>query len=161
MIIRLDDHVLDINLEATKNYSASHSLCEFNEDRNFYAQAREKLPKLTAFLEDLGILIERPDEIGSFAMENMIDYHFVAYTVVGKVLEPGRYEIDLYDGGMYLNIVVNDWGVPNEQTTTDHFTLTVYNIRLPWVLDEPFPEEAVRKPSPSLLSKIRKFFKRS
>lgn len=157
MIIRLDSYVLDVDVEATKAYSLEHSLCECNEDRNFYAQARETFPKLTAFLAELGIMIERPDEIGSFPLENVIDYHFVAYTVVGEVIEAGKYEIDLFDGNLFLNIVINDWYVPNEQKTTKYFTVTVYNIRLPWILDEPFPIEELSKPS--IFSKIKGLFK--
>lgn len=153
MILRSDSYVLDIDPEAAQAYSRSHSLCDCNEDRNFYAQARERFPKLAAFLSELGILVERPDEIGSSALEYTIDYHFVAYTVVGKILEPGEFEIDMFDGGMFLSILINNWYVPNEQETKDYFTVAVFNIQLPWVLDEPFPTVEIKKPS--LFSRIK------
>ena len=154
MIIHIDDYTVDVDLDATRAYSQSHCLCDCQEDRNFYAQARERFPELTQFLSRFGLMIDRPDEIGSYAEEGEIDYHFVAYTVVGKVLKSGRYEIDMFDGNTPLNIVINDWGVPNEQKTTEYFTVTVYNIHLPWVLDEPYPKEGIQK-TLSLISRFR------
>lgn len=159
MVIRTDHYVLDIDPEATQTYSRTHSLCDCNEDRNFYAQARERFPKLASFLAELGLIIERPDEIGSSALESAIDYHFVSYTVAGTILESGEYEVDLFDGGLFLNIVINNWYVPNEQNAKNYFTVTVYGIRLPWVLDEPFPAAPIRKPS--LLSRIRTLFRKN
>lgn len=153
MIIQIDDYTVDVDLDATKAYSQTHCLCDCQDDRNFYAQARERFPKLTQFLSRFGLMIERPDEIGSYAEEGEINYHFVAYTVVGKVLKSGRYEIDMFDGNTPLNIVINDWGVPNEQNTTEYFTVTVYNIHLPWVLDEQYPEEGIQK-TQSLISRF-------
>ena len=157
MIIRKDDFVLEVDIDSTARYSKEHALCDCNEDRNFYAQVRERFPKLTAFLAELGVEIDRPDETGSHAMEDYIDYHFVAYTVVGDIVELGKYEIDLFDGGRFLNIVIDHWYVPNEQQTNRYFTVTVYNIQLPWVLDEPFPETPT---SHSLWQKIKDFFRK-
>jgi hypothetical protein len=157
MIIQKENYVLDVDLEASKTYSKTHSLCDYSEDRNFYAQAKDTFPALASFLADFGILIERPDEISSAAVDNEINYHFISYTVVGKVLEFNKYEIDLFDGGLFLNIVIDNLSVPNEQRTSDYFTITVYNVRLPWVLNEPFPgSEQVG----SVRGKIKNLFKR-
>lgn len=159
MIIRKDEYVLDIDMESTVRYAQEHSLCGCSEDRNFYAQAREKFPKLAVFLSELGLQIDRPDEIGSVAMEDYIDYLFVSYTVVGEILEAGQYEIDMFDGGLFLNIVIDYWYVPNEQKTKRYFTVTVYNIDLPWVLDEPFPQLPESAKTMSLLQKIKNLFR--
>ena len=94
MIIQKDGYVLDVDIEATRKYSQAHSLCNCDEDRNLYAQVRSKFPELTTFLAELGLLIDRPDETGSCAMDDYIDYHFVAYTVIGNILESDKYEID-------------------------------------------------------------------
>ena len=91
MIIQKDGYVLDVDVNATDKYSKEHSLCDCNEDRNLYAQIREKFPKLTTFLAELGLLIDRPDETGSCAMNDYIDYHFVSYTVIGNISESGKY----------------------------------------------------------------------
>ena len=158
MIIQKDGYVLDVDVEATDKYSKEHSLCDCNEDRNLYAQIREKFPKPTTFLTELGLLIDRPDEIASCAIDDYIDYHFVSYTAVGDILESDKYEIDMFDGGQFLNIVIDNWYVPNEQKTDRYFTVTVYGIDLPWVLDEPFPESATPKKMFSLFERIKKLF---
>lgn len=158
MIIKKDGYVLNVDVEATRRYSENHSLCDCNEDRNLYAQIQEKFPKLTTFLAELGLLIDRPDETGSCAMDGYIDYHFVSYTVIGNILESDKYEIDMFDGEQFLNIVIDNWYVPNEQKTDRYFTVTVYGIDLPWVLDEPFPESATSKKMFSLVEQIKKLF---
>ena len=155
MIIQKQGCKMDIDLEPTKEYYKSHSLCDCQCCRNYYAQAKEKLPLLGAFLSDLGVSIDRPDEMGCVEMDNEIQYIFASYTVCGKILEYDEYEIDLNDGDMFLNIVIDDYYVPNEQKA-DYFVVTVYNIVLPWVLNEPFPEAApIRK---RFIDKIKAIF---
>ena len=160
MQIRKQDCIMDVDVEKTKAYAQSHSVCDCAEDRNFYTQAKEKFPQLDVFLDELGVDITRPDETGCVELEEEreIDYLFVSYTVCGKVLGLDKYEIDMNDGGLFLNIVIGDYYVPNEQTG-DYFVVGVYGIRLPWVLDEPFP-----MPEPffktSLWQKIKSWFLR-
>ena len=90
MIIQKHGCVLDVDIEKTLQYSREHSICDCDEDRNLYAQIREKFPDLTAFLAELGLLIERPDETGLCAVDDYIDYHFVSYTVIGNILESDK-----------------------------------------------------------------------
>lgn len=156
MIIRKHGYVLDVDVEDTIKYSKEHTLCDCNEDRNLYAQIAEKFPKLKEFLAELGLLIERPDETGSCAVEDYIDYHFVSYTVIGQILESDKYEINLFDGDLFLNIVIDNWYVPNEQKTDNYFTVTIYGIDLPWVLDEPFPESSAQMKNTSLIERLKK-----
>lgn len=158
MIIRKHGYVLDVDVESTIKYSNEHTLYDCNEDRNLYAQIAERFPKLKEFLAELGLLIERPDETGSCAVENYIDYHFVSYTVIGKILESDKYEIDMFDGDLFLNIVIDDWYVPNEQKTDNYFTVTIYGIDLPWVLDEPFPETRTQMKNTSLIERLKNLF---
>lgn len=161
MIIQKDRYVLDVDIEATRKYSQAHSLCNCDEDRNLYAQVRSKFPELTTFLAELGLLIDRPDETGSCSMDDYIDYHFVAYTVIGNILESDKYEIDMFDGGLFLNIVIDNWYIPNEQKTDRYFTVTVYGIDLPWVLDEPFPKSTIPNMGASIIERIKKLFSRN
>lgn len=142
MIIQNDGYILDVDIEATRRYSQEHLICDCDEDRNLYAQIREKFTKLTSFLAELGLLIDRPDETGSCVVDDYIDYQYVSYTVVGNILQFGKYEIDMFDGGLFCNIVIDNRYIPNEQKTDSYFTVTVYGIDLPWVLDEPFPKNA-------------------
>lgn len=155
MIVRKHGFVLDADVEGTLQYSLEHSLCDCNEDRNLYAQIREKFPKLEAFLAELGLRIDRPDETGSCAVDDRIDYHFVSYTVIGDILETDEHEIDMFDGGLSLSVVIDNRYVPNEQKTDRYFTVTVHNISLPWVLDEPFPESVTSQAPVSLLQRIK------
>ncbi len=139
MIIQKQDCKMDIDIEQTKEYYKSHSRCNCSSCRNFYAQAKDRFHLLDEFLFALGVSIDRPDEMGCVESNNEIQYIFASYTVCGKILELDKYEIDLNDGGLCLNIVIGDVSIPNEQKT-DYFVVTVYNIVLPWVLNEPFPE---------------------
>lgn len=135
-IIEKDDWKFSVDVEKTKAYYKTHSLCECSNCRNFYAQIEEKLPKLKEFLSAFGVDISKPDESSSIERENSIDYLSVDYTVCGEIIEASKYEIDIYDN-LFLSIVVNDDFVcPNEQTGK-FFTFSVFQIELPWVLDEP------------------------
>ena len=142
MIVTKEGKILDIDFETTVQYYREHSLCDCSECRNFYAQAREKFPKLSVFLTELGVDPQRPDEIGSLAMGDKVDYHFVAYTANGRILEHDGHEIDIQDGESVLHVVIDNSYFPNEQKREDYFTVAVYGICLPWVLDEPVPEDA-------------------
>lgn len=134
--IEKDDWKFSVDIEKTKEYYKTHSICECADCRNFYAQIEEKLPKLKDFLSEFGVDVSRPDENASIECEDSIDYLSVDYTVCGEIIEVGKYEIDIYDN-LFLSIVVNDDCVcPNEQTGK-YFTFTVFQIVLPWVLDEP------------------------
>ena len=139
MIIQKQDCKMDIDVEKTKEYYKTHSLCDCPSCRNYYAQVKDRFPLLDKFLLELGVSIDRPDEMGCVELQNEIQYLFASYTVCGKILELDKYKIDLNDGGLFLNIVIGDYFVPNEQKT-DYFVVAVYNIVLPWVLNEPFPE---------------------
>ena len=59
--------------------------------------------------------------------------------ICGKILEFDKYEIDLFENSGVISITINNGYIPNEQKT-DHFVVTVYNIVLPWALNEPFPK---------------------
>lgn len=137
--IKIDEYTFSVDVEKTREYYKTHSLCDCENCRNFYAQARGKLPKLDEFFTQFGVDISRPDEIWSVEADDHIDYISTDYTVCGRVEEMGKYEIDLYDE-QFLSVVVTDgFTSPNEQTG-EYFTLSVDNISLPWVLNEPFPK---------------------
>ena len=136
--IQKDEYIFSVDIEKTKEYYKSHSLCNCIYCRNFYAQIEGKFPKLTDFLNEFGVDISRPDEIFSAEMGNYIDYVSIIYTVCGNVKTMGKFEIDIQDN-LFLSLVVTDGAVsPNEQIG-EYFTISVMSIELPWVLDEPFP----------------------
>ena len=83
--------------------------------------------------------VARPDE-GSSSEEGVrIEYFEVDYTVCGHVVAMGECEFDLVDSVPLHIAVRNGFVAPNEQTG-EYFTLSVYGIHLPWVLDEPVPQ---------------------
>ena len=137
--IQKDAWKFSVDIEKTREYYKNLSLCDCGECRNYYLQIEEKLPKLKEFLEEFGVDISRPDEISSFTYENEIDYSTVYYTVCGEIAESSKYEIDIYDN-LFLSIIPNDDKAPPNEQTGQYFTFSVFQIRLPWVLDEPFPD---------------------
>lgn len=138
MLIEKDAHKFSVDIEKTKEYYNTHSLCDCVCCRNYYKQIEQELPKLKEFLDNFGVDIAKPDEIMSVENEGYIDYLNVDYTVCGNVINMSEFEIDIYDK-LFLNVIVTEgFASPNEQTG-EYFTLSVTNIRLPWVLDLPFP----------------------
>lgn len=137
--IKIDEYTFSVDVEKTRKYYEAHSLCDCASCRNFYAQVMGKLPKLDELLTQFGVDISRPDEAWGVEADDHIDYISTDYTVCGRVEEMGKYEIDLYDE-QFLSVVVTDgFTSPNEQTG-EYFTLSVDNISLPRVLNEPFPK---------------------
>ena len=158
MVIQIQNGKLDVDVTQTKEYYATHALCDCSLCRNYYAQVAAKYPALGAFLSPLGVDISRPDELGGIEMDEKIQYVFAAYTVAGKLPSPEGYETELPDGGTTLRVVIDNAYVPNEQKG-DFFTVTVYNVILPWALDEPFPEKIPL--TGRLLDKIRAYFSKN
>ena len=67
--------------------------------------------------------------IPSFFTASKLGFLRKTRTPVGKILKMGEYEIDLNDGGLFLNIVIDNSYTTSEQTD-ESFTITVYGIRL-------------------------------
>ena len=138
VLIEKNNYKFSVDIEKTKEYYNTHSLCDCVCCRNYYKQIEQELPKLKEFLDDFGVDISKPDEIMSVENEGFIDYLNVDYTVCGNVINMSEYEIDVYDN-LFLNVIVTEgFASPNEQTG-EYFTLSVTNIRLPWVLEVPNP----------------------
>ena len=139
--VNFGGNIIEVDIDANKQYYTEHSLCDCKECCNFYEASKKHFPELDKLLSRLGVSVERPDEISSSISEGIVDYHFVAYTVIGKMENKDKYELELFDDGAHLKIVLDKRYVPNEQKNEDYFTLTVYNIKFPGALNEPFPEE--------------------
>lgn len=136
-------------------YYKTHSLCECDCCKNFYAQINNKFPKLESFLSDFGVDIAKPDECISIELDDTIQYIGIDYTVCGKVVTREEYEIDLKDDQFFNLVITEGFASPNEQAG-DYFTISIANVfELPWVLDKPFPEPIKFKAT----SKLKKFLK--
>lgn len=155
MIIKINNSAIDVDVEKTREYYQLNSLCDCSCCRNFYMQAKKCFGKLDSFLSEFGISIERPDEILSTETDDAVMYLSVSYSVCGKLSDSDMQTVEIRDGGTDLKVVLGDSYVPNEQTG-DCFIVSVYNISLPWVLDEPFPQvEPVEE-----RSKLKQFLKK-
>lgn len=152
--IQKDEYVFSVDVEKTQDYYKTHSLCDCGCCRNYYAQVKNRLPKLEQFLSEFGVDISRPDEIFSVEMDDSIDYLNVDYTVCGSVQSMGEYEIDIYDDLFLSCIITNGYASPNQQTGA-YFTISVMQIKLPWVLEEPLQGQITEK-----CLKTKKFWER-
>ena len=159
VLIEKNNYKFYVDIEKTKEYYNTHSLCDCVCCRNYYKQIEQELPKLKEFLDNFGVDIAKPDEIMSVENEGFIDYLNVDYTVCGNVINMSEYEIDIYDN-LFLNVIVTEgFASPNEQTG-DYFTLSVVNIRLPWVLDIPYPQKINLKAENKQKNCLKKIFKK-
>ena len=155
-IIEKEDYIFDVDIEKTKEYYATRTLCDCDECQNYYRQVEHTLPKLKNFLLDFGIDIARPDEICSFFHSGNVVYCAIAYTAVGECIKCGEHEIDMEDGGLFLNLVINKNPVyPNEQGDRQCFEIEVRNVDLPWVLEAPHKDENAKI---SIWTKIKRLF---
>ena len=152
--IKKDEYIFSVDIEKTKKYYKTHSLCDCDICRNYYTQIKAKFPKLNDFLNEFGVDISRPDEIMSIEIDNKAEYINVDYTVCGNIKQMGEYEIDIHDNSFLSIVVKNGYSSPNEQTG-EYFTISVNQIDLPWILDESY-----KKPKKSLKEKfsLKKLF---
>lgn len=141
--IQKADYVFSVDTEKTKKYYEIHTLCNCAYCRNFYAQAKDKFPKLSAFLSEFGVDIAKPDETLSVETDNAIDYISIDYTVCGSIASTGH-NFEMNDHFPLSVVITNGFASPNEQTER-YFTISVENIKLPWELDEPRPEPCTSK----------------
>lgn len=154
-MIQKGSSVFCVDIESTKAYYSSHSICDCCNCRNYYAQIKTLSAELNEFLSEFGIDAARPDEASSIEMENSINYLFVGYTVNGKIETKDQYETDIEN----YHIVISNgntpfYWFPNEQEEPCFF-VSVSGITLPWVLEEPFPHEE------RFIGKVARFFQKS
>ncbi len=143
MIIELEGKKFDVDIEKTKKYYSTHSLCECVGCRNLYEQIEEKYPVLKDFLKKFGIDISKPDEASWIdAEDNRIDYLAVYYTVNGAVIQTDKKDITISTD---LSISFDKDYAPNSQKSQDYFMISVCGIDLPYIFDEPLTLKVKRK----------------
>lgn len=143
MILEIDDWKFEVDAEYTRQYNGTIEQCQCCYDRNFYSAIDLKYPQLRPFLLQFGVDVVHPEEIFSIEQEeDPIDY-IAYYTVKGKILQLGGYEIDVGHAHI-LPQYRNEVMLPNPDCDKDdpesYFVLSVMDIALPWVLDEPMPK---------------------
>lgn len=146
MILQIDDWIFDLDVQATTAYSAKEAAehCDCANCRNFYAAIDDHYPHLRPFLAQFGLQVEAPDQMSPMEISpERIDYDPMFY-VFGRILQQGQYEM----AAGLANIVAYplEEGIDGREA----FELNVFEVSLPWVLEEPF--EMMEVPgSPSFL----------
>ena len=139
MKIEQSNEIFEVDIEKTKQYYQTHSLCDCAGCRNYFEQVSKKLPNCKEFLSKFGIDIERPDEIGWISCENnTIRYLFVGYTVVGEIIHKTKDSFKIKENEKLYSIIVDNEYIPNEQKGK-YFVITINDFSLPWELKEEFP----------------------
>lgn len=151
MILEIDGWKFDIDMTAIMEYSSNEAKyhCDCAYCRNFYAAVDEVYPNLRPFLARFGLDIEAPDELMPFDMENRMDYDGV-YVVAGCILTKGDELIQVDD----LRIAPEYDSEINHSQLQPCFYLTINDIMLPWVLDEPMKDVVSPANFPSFLKKM-------
>ena len=141
MKIEYGDGIFEIDIEKTKQYYQTNSLCDCAGCRNYYSQVIKKLPYCKEFLLQFGIDIERPDEIGWVELENdTIYYLFVGYTVVGEIIVPSKERLYIKENERSYSIIIDNEYIPNEQKGK-YFVISINDFSFPWELNERFPKK--------------------
>lgn len=126
---------LEIDIQATRSYYKKNETCTCCACRLFHEQVAKNYPKLTEFLERMGIDVSRPDDTGWFESGQEIEYNFVGYTVCGKLHRPKRLERIVEDGRTLEIVMEQDLYLPNNQEGP-YFVVMVYNVVLDKTSDE-------------------------
>ena len=132
MIIQKYEYLFEVEKDRTQDYYTKLSPCDCPYCRNDDAQVGDCFLKMKAFLEEVGVDILKPDEIGSIENEqdHTIAYIFAAYTVCGQILRSDTYDFDIH-GSRLLSVVVQDNDAPREHPIDQSFVFIVYSIVLP------------------------------
>lgn len=142
--IEKEDYRFSVDIAKTAEYYRTHALCDCSACRNFYRQIKDSLPNACAWLEAFGADITRPDETMWIQNDDKTISYDACYTVCGRISAYGKYEFDFRDSVFTCAVITDPKHdgnyFPNEQQG-DYFGIVFYNITLPWILDEPFPEE--------------------
>ena len=134
MELKLDGNVFDADLERTRTYYQSNTLCTCAYCRCYRENIRQRYPKLVELLERFGADAARPDETEPYEQDGMIEYAAVHYTVSGAILAGSKKETRLADAET-LRLIFEPGGkdadayYPSEQEEP-FFYITVRGVKL-------------------------------
>ena len=151
MFLKVDDWEFDIDMTATMEYSAreAEDHCDCAYCRNFYAAIDTQYPNLRSFLARFGIDPEAPGELMPFDRPDGMCY-LGEYVVAGKIVKQGRRCLCV--DGVYLS--------PETDSEINHsmvcpcFYLSIEEMDLAWVLDEPMDDVVSPANLPSFLKRM-------
>ncbi len=138
MNLMFDDWIFDIDKEKNISFYKTNESCECLPCQNFAKSVSSIFPELNKFLSQLGVNIQHPEE--TIWMEEDIAkqtvYYEVVYTVHGSILKTGNYEIDIDNINISISPSVDS--TINTVMSEPYFVLSIFNIVLPWEMDENF-----------------------
>ncbi len=123
---------MKLDIQKTKRfYDAllSSNLCDCAYCKNYSHEIKAAYPQLSAYLESMGIDIEKPSETMPLEPDSNgnIDYIGVQYIVLGDVQHFQRTRI----GDVTIDIATSH---PCTNVKDNHFVIEVYPILLKWVM---------------------------
>ena len=135
MDVKIDGSVFNVDLERTRTYYQSNTLCTCSYCRHYRENIRQRYPRLAELLERFGVDATRPDEAESYEQDGVIEYAAVHYTVSGSIPAGGKKETRLEDTEA-LRLIFEPGGkeaeayYPNEQEEP-YFYITVWGVKIP------------------------------
>ncbi len=150
MILEIADWVLDIDLEATMEYSAQEAKehCTCGYCRNFYAAVDDTYPQLRPFFAQFGLNIEAPEELMPFDDGTDVIYDAV-YMVCGTIEQQGS-EVKISD----IPVRFESGAFVNTEIPEPCVSVSIGMFSLPWVLDEPLKEVVSPANEPGFLKEM-------
>lgn len=150
MILQLDDWKFDIDMARTMEYSAAEAAdhCDCAYCRNFYEDVDHATPALRPFLAQFGLHIEAPDVLYPYDTAPDRMCYEGKYVVFGSIIQHGSKRFDFGNGYVYpMNDTEFDLDAP-------YFVLSLEELEMSWVLDEPLKEVVSSANLPSFLQKM-------
>ena len=152
LIFTLEDWVLDIDLESTREYT-DHLLpdhCECGYCRNFYTTVEKAYPGFRMFLKQFGSDAEAP--VDFLPVEPTLCV--VSYAVSGRILNPGNRHIQV--GNCSFSIESMEQLDYELKCKKPYFVFTSQFMELPWILDEDMNEVLSPANEPECLERMWK-----
>ncbi len=120
------------NIEETRRYYQSlpaEALCDCAYCRNYYLQIRGKYPRVSAYLDSMGVDIAKPFETSPLEPDEnqMLEYCACQYIVFGRCSDDYRHQID----GVELRLAHS---LPSAGIPQEHIVLERAPVKLPVIL---------------------------
>lgn len=119
---------MNVNISATKDYYNSITdslLCDCGYCRSYRLQVKSTFPKVSAYLDSLGIDIEKPFEASPLEPDEtgMLEYCCCQYVAFGKCEPKYHHKID----DIEFRIATS---YPSTGIAQEHFVIELYPIQL-------------------------------
>ncbi|MBQ6334132.1 MAG: hypothetical protein IJI46_03555 [Erysipelotrichaceae bacterium] len=120
-----------MDIEKTKKYYeqlSDEEVCDCTYCQNYVKQIKATYPKLAAYLDEMGVNIEKPFEAIPIAeAEGVMLYSGVQYVVMGKAE-------DFKDTSIENSEIFITDSHPMTGISEDHFVIEIAPIELKWIM---------------------------